>query len=67
MKPTPNKTGKLASSAVQKLPATAQSTAGNLAVSTIKILVPIDISKPSEYALQSAVRFARRYGGSSPY
>lgn len=63
MKPTPNKTGKLASSAVQKLPATARSPAGKPAVSTIRILVPIDFSKPSEYALQSAARFARRYGG----
>ena len=63
MKPTQTRTGKAVSSVSRKFSAQAQPLAEDARLKPIKILVPIDFSRPSGFALLAAVDFARQYGG----
>jgi nucleotide-binding universal stress UspA family protein len=63
MKSPLSKTGKVVSSASRKFSAPAQPPAEGARLKSIKILVPIDFSRPSGFALLAAADFARQYGG----
>ncbi len=56
-------TGKVISSASRKFFAPTQPPAEDARLKPIKILVPIDFSRPSGFALLAAADFARQYGG----
>lgn len=63
MKRTQTQTGKVESSTSRKFSAPAQPPAEGARLKSIKILVPIDFSRPSGFALLAAAGFARQYGG----
>jgi nucleotide-binding universal stress UspA family protein len=63
MKPKQTQAGEVEAAASPKLSAPAQPPAGEARLKPIKILVPVDFSRPSGYALLCGGDFARQYGG----